>query len=288
MPVISVVFATLNRYDVLAKTLESLERQVFKDFEVVIADLNKEKISIPDHGLSLKVIALSENNVSRARNIAIAKSSGKYVLIIGDDQICDPLLLERHMRIQDSHPDENIAVHGLSDWDESMDITPYMRFLAPSGAQFNYSNIKDPSNCGFFHFLTCNLSLKRELLLEEPFDEKIPFAYEDVELGYRMEKNHHLRVIYDKDAITLHHHMVSEDDFFRKLELSGFSLVYVYRKHPEFKNIPLLKFKLMIAMPLLRVLRRIKFKKEIYWRINHEYHYAKGLLSGFSSEKKAC
>ena len=152
MPVISVVVTTRNRYDVLAKTLESLERQVFRDFEVIIADLSEEKMGIPDYGLGLKVIGITENNVSQARNIAIAKSSGKYILIIGDDQICDPHLLERHMNIHNRHPDENVAVHGLSDWDKSLDITPYMRFLAPDGAQFNYSNIKDPSNCGFFHF----------------------------------------------------------------------------------------------------------------------------------------
>lgn len=89
---ISVIIPCYNAEEYIAETLDSLEKQIFTDFEVVIindgSSDNSEKI-IRDYmsGSKLDIIYIYQENagVSAARNNAIKNVNGKYILFLDAD-----------------------------------------------------------------------------------------------------------------------------------------------------------------------------------------------------------
>jgi glycosyltransferase involved in cell wall biosynthesis len=95
-PFVSVVVPTYNRLYALAELLESLSRQTYRHFEVIIVNDGGEHIErvatlYPE--LQMNVIHL-ENNVGHveARNIGVKAAKGEFVMLCDDD-----LLLPCHM-----------------------------------------------------------------------------------------------------------------------------------------------------------------------------------------------
>lgn len=70
MPTASIIIPTLGRGDSLAVCLESLRAQSFQDFEII-------KVT-------------EEGPLARLRNEGAARATGKYLIFIDDDVICEP------------------------------------------------------------------------------------------------------------------------------------------------------------------------------------------------------
>ena len=102
-----------------------------------------------------------------------------------------------------------------------------------SDVQFGYSIIEDSDDVPFNFFYTSNLSLSRRRLLEEPFDTGFPYpAWEDIEASYRLFRRG-LRLVFEREAVALHHHPTSLGRFFDRQEKAGYSAVVFYQRHPE-------------------------------------------------------
>lgn len=63
---------------------QSLSNEVF-EIILVVSGAAPPLITPPNNSLSVKVIKIPENNVSRARNQGALSSSGRYILFIDDD-----------------------------------------------------------------------------------------------------------------------------------------------------------------------------------------------------------
>ena len=86
----SVIIPTLNRIDELILMLDSLQRQSFKNFEVLIIDQNKEeildkKIEIYKNHFPVKQIKITTKGASNARNIGIQNAKGEILTFPDDD-----------------------------------------------------------------------------------------------------------------------------------------------------------------------------------------------------------
>lgn len=101
-PAVSLIVATKGRADPLRDLFESLEAQLFRDFEVVVVDQNDDdRVGAPDReGWSFPVTHLrtpDERGASRARNSGRTAARGAVLLFPDDDCWYPPWFLGRAM-----------------------------------------------------------------------------------------------------------------------------------------------------------------------------------------------
>ena len=239
-PNISIIIPSYNRVEVLRRTLKAIDRQNFEleDVEVLVMD----DASSDDYGELVKEISNSAKFLLRyfrnnknigqglTRNKAIDLAEGEYVFFIGDDTVPNFDFLKEHMRIHENNSD--VAVLGKVVWADEV-RNKFMNFIEP--IQFHYQTIRDPSNVSL-HFYTSNISLNSTWLKEERYSSAFKnYGFEDLELGYRLEKNG-LRVIYNPDAIVHHVHSYDLDSFCERMYRTGLSAPIFASLHPEIKR----------------------------------------------------
>jgi glycosyltransferase involved in cell wall biosynthesis len=195
-----------------------LERQTWTDFEVIIVD-DGSTDSTPQlleeyqrrSQLHLRYIRQENSGPARARNVGISALDAAICLMIGDDIFASLDLVATHLKLHQQKPEDQVAALGLTRWSDSgQTVTKFMRWLDDSGMQFAYNDLLRGVQPDWKHFYTSNLSLKTRFLRENPFNESFTkAAMEDMELGYRLEQQHHLHIIFIPDALAHHLHPTS-------------------------------------------------------------------------------
>jgi glycosyltransferase involved in cell wall biosynthesis len=296
---ISVIIPTYNRKDKLIETFKTLEGQTLdkNEFEVIVVDDGSTdgtreflKEFATKTILKLRYFFQEHQGPGRARNFGASQANGSVVYFCGDDTFLEKDLLNIHYNLQKEH--ENIAVLGLALWDESEEVSDFMRYVAPGGPQFHYNTIKDKNNAGFNHFYTCNISLEKKWFDLEKFDEDLTFAsLEDIEFGYRLARRG-LKVLYEPRARVFHSHHQEPEDFYRKIFQGGQNLVIflnkykkqdkkgyytIKRKYAPFSFFGGTKIfnKVSLLFSRSRLLKRINIKYHWFWSIC--YHYSLGI-----------
>ena len=301
---ISVIIPTYNRLKKLQKTLKVFGEQTLskKDFEVVVvedggSDGTREFMTVFQKSteLNLRYYFLDHGGPERARNFGVEKSSFSIVLFCGDDTYPEKDLLKIHC---DRHRQKkDIAVLGMALWDESEEVTDFMRWLAPEGPQFHYNTIKDRNDAGFDHFYTCNISLEKKWFDSEKFDERFDYAFEDIDLGLRLEKMG-LKIIFDPEAKVYHAHYYDEENFDQRMKRVGRSSIIFFRKYENnrktlkqlkmkyapFYFFPGLKIFHWLSKILARskLIRKINIKYSWFWRVC--YCYVSGMIEELSNK----
>lgn len=102
-PKITVIIPTLNRYDYLKDALTDLEQQDYKNFEVIIVDQSEpfQGDFYKSFKLNLDVTYQEEKGLWLARNTAIKKSKGDYLLFFDDDSRVDLHWIKNHLKCLD-------------------------------------------------------------------------------------------------------------------------------------------------------------------------------------------
>lgn len=102
-PLVSVIIPTLNRYEYLFDVLKDLEKQIYTNFEVIIVDQSTpfQEAFYKQFKLEIKLIYQEEKALWLARNTAIKKSIGEYILLSEDDvRFKDDWILQ-HLKTMD-------------------------------------------------------------------------------------------------------------------------------------------------------------------------------------------
>ncbi|MFA5382544.1 MAG: methyltransferase domain-containing protein [Candidatus Micrarchaeia archaeon] len=95
-PLVSVNLISLNLDSSIKYVLNSLEKQSYKNFELIFASPNiPSELLNAFNAYSFRHVVLNSHGLSKsgARNLAISKSKGEYILIIDDDMILSPSLI---------------------------------------------------------------------------------------------------------------------------------------------------------------------------------------------------
>ncbi|HLH72401.1 MAG TPA: glycosyltransferase [Chloroflexota bacterium] len=242
-PLLSVVIPTHNRQDLLEKVLLALTRQTLAaPFQVIVADdgsTDRTSTFLADYQalFDLRVISLPQGGPARARNAALSLAEAPLVVFLDDDITPDPTFLEQHLTFHLRQPAENVAALGHVDWHHDLEISPFMEYITGAGSQlFDWNRIRQLPELDYAHFYTCNLSLKRDFLRRERFDESFPYpVYEDIELGYRLKTRHGLRLLYHPSARAEHLDIKSYAGFKGRQYRAGTAAVYFATKHPELR-----------------------------------------------------
>jgi glycosyltransferase involved in cell wall biosynthesis len=93
-PSVSVIIATYNRADFISRAIESVLNQSYKDFELIIIDDgstdNTKEIVAKYKDFRIKYIWKEHGGRSRARNMGIELSRGKYIAFLDSDDFYLP------------------------------------------------------------------------------------------------------------------------------------------------------------------------------------------------------
>ena len=107
-PAVSVVIATYNRAELLTETIESVLKQTFRDFELIVVDDgstdNTEKV-LKSYGDRLHYIHQENRGPSAARNAGIQYARASWISIQDSDDICAPDHLESLYRCVEKRTD---------------------------------------------------------------------------------------------------------------------------------------------------------------------------------------
>ena len=113
---VSLVVATLNRVKELERLLSSLERQSYKDFEVILVDQNPDDRLLPalQEHQAVRIRHLrSERGLSRARNIGLRAAKGDIIALPDDDCWYPDQLLETVTEWFQVHPEFDSLFTGI-------------------------------------------------------------------------------------------------------------------------------------------------------------------------------
>lgn len=117
-PLISVAICTRNRAALLEKAVRSVLPQMTGDAELLIID-NASTDDTPAVAAQLaaaspcmKVLREEELGISAARNVALKKARGEFVLFLDDDETAEPDWLAAYQRFLSAPPSEKIAAVG--------------------------------------------------------------------------------------------------------------------------------------------------------------------------------
>lgn len=291
-PYLSIIIPTYNRAEKLEKTLERLHGQSLsaESYEIIVVDDGStdrtEEMLKKWSGKSSLVHTFYQKNAGQgvARNHGLKKAEGEIVLFIGDDIYATLDFLLNHVRFHQDHPEENVAGLGLTEWEKP--TTPFMDWLTHGGPQFAYGKLQSGQEASFWFFYTSNLSIKNSLLKKESFDETFKgYGWEDIELGYRLQKNADLKLIYCPEALATHDHPMEEKDLERKMQSIGKTAKTFQKKHPELQVIPQGLKKILLgivsSLPviiLLRILAPLS-GKELYWFALSKRYFLRGVNS---------
>jgi glycosyltransferase involved in cell wall biosynthesis len=138
-PTFSVCIPLYNAEATIGETIESVRRQTFDDFEVVVVD-----DCSTDSGPSVVTgfrnprirLVRNERNLGYAGNLArcFELAEGEFVYLLGNDDILSPVALERTNEALRANPSVALVTRPYY-WFESDDPTTPVRFIPPLDAR---------------------------------------------------------------------------------------------------------------------------------------------------------
>lgn len=237
---LTVVVPTYNRLDTLYLCLKALEKQTLSAFKVIVindgsTDGTEEALAEIQQKTSLQLRVMHQKNAgpARARNVAIGQVSTDLCLLIGDDIVASPGLLEAHVRFHRANPEPGAVGLGWTKWDEVyQQLTPFMTWY--ENIQFGYNRLLAGDPPTWQYFYTSNLSFKTRLVQTNPFDERFrAAAWEDIELGFRLFRAGTANLMFLPDAIATHIHPTTFSQAIKRMQTLGKSEYLFHQLWPD-------------------------------------------------------
>ena len=254
MKTVSVVIPNYNGKKYLKDCLDSLTKQTYKDFDIIIVDncsTDGSQDFIRDNYPEIKLVELSSNTgFANAVNVGIKTGMGRYVFLLNNDTVCRENVLEKLVRVLDKKQEIFSVQAKMLQMDKRHLIDDGGDYYCALGWAF--SPLKDkPEN-----ILTRRISVtsacagaalyRRELFDEIGYFDEEHFCYlEDVDLGYRARLWGYINLV-EPDAVVYHVGSGSSGSRHNsfKVELTAANnLYFIYKNMPVIQvilNLPFL------------------------------------------------
>ena len=221
-PQISIIVPTYNRNDALIGLLDSLRNQTVSPdaFEVIIVDDGSATpCQIDQTSYPYRITLRHQENAgpAAARNEAIKYVRAPLTLIMNDDAIAAPNLIDVHLQTH-AQRNDNVAVLGQFPFAEHLLTSPFMRILDASDLLFPHRYLTAGGLHGPGFFWTCNLSISTQALRDVGGFDAARFRHaicEDIEIGHRLANNGYT-VLYIPEAKCVHDHHITLDAYVRR------------------------------------------------------------------------
>ena len=155
-PLVSIVIPVYNTATDLARCLESVRRQTYRNLEILLVNDGSSDASLPICQMyarvdsRIAVIDRPNSGVSAARNVAIDQAKGVFLQFVDSDDYLAPQATEKLVgRMLDTQSDlvishyyrvrgESVTVRGFLETDQVMDQEAFARHLMDEPASFYY------------------------------------------------------------------------------------------------------------------------------------------------------
>jgi peptidoglycan/xylan/chitin deacetylase (PgdA/CDA1 family)/GT2 family glycosyltransferase len=235
----SIIIPTYQRRDVVTRHVAVLDRQVFRDFEVIVIVDGSDDGSaraLGDLTVDFPLRVLEQPNEGRARacNAGAAVAAGELLLFLDDDMEAHPSLLLEHDRSQLAgaelvlgdlplHPDSprNQLSWGVGFWAGAR----RERLIRPA-AQIRLDDL-----------ITGQMSISRERFehlgaFDQSFTRKGLYGGEDIDFGTRVQQAG-WTVVFNPNAISYQYYDVDPGEYLRRMPEAGRSEQELLLKHPD-------------------------------------------------------
>src|SRR5882724_2173579 len=239
-PKISIVLPAFNRKETLRVCLAALAFQTLPEslWEVIVVDDGSTddsesfclSLQLP---YTLRYLRQANAGAGAARRAGVEAAHGEFVLLCNDDTVASSTLLAEHLRVHLEHPREKWAVLGQFQASELCAERALSHWVHTSTFLFPQNSLKAGQLCRASHFVTCNLSIRRDAILAAGnFDPAFRVA-EDTDLGARLEKSGY-RVFYHPAAHAMHEHsQFTTSSLLRRAAQYGAADWLLFQKHPQ-------------------------------------------------------
>lgn len=207
---VSIVICTYGRPEATKNLLSELEKQRYKDFEVVVVCQGKEedleKIKrLTGLSYSIRYYYEPEHNLPHARNVGIKESSGKIILFLDDDTKPHPELVEAHLA---NYTDPKLGIVGGRILGEihKEDIPDSRIGTVRAIDGYKRGGFHKDIRREVMHVRGVNMSVRKRIAQDiGGFDERFEGAaeYEDMDFCLRILKKGY-RIIFDPKAVVEH------------------------------------------------------------------------------------
>lgn len=212
-PNISVVIINFNGGAFLQNAVDSLARQTYRDFELILLDNastdgSAQAIDLSALPSATLVLHPENSGFAGGNNIAAGKARGRWLVLLNPDTVAEPDWLEQLMAAAAANPgiqtfaSAQIDLADPSLMDGAGDA--YLLFGIPWRGGFGRPASEMPARGWCFSACGAAAMYDRSLFVElGGFDERFFCYCEDVDMGFRLQLSGH-DCLFVPDAIVRH------------------------------------------------------------------------------------
>ncbi len=253
--ILSIIIVNFNTVKYLSICIDFIRKNPPKcSHEIIIIDNNSKDKSveiIKRYYPEVKLIRNGENfGFSYANNQAIARSRGKYILILNPDTVVTRSAIDNIIRFMEKNPKVGVAGAKMLNFDGSIQYScrrfptvfnvffgrqsVLMKFLPYNRISRKYLMMDNDysKNMETDWVFGASMMLRRQALEEVGiFDEDYFIFVEDTDLCYRMREKG-WKVYFVADAVIFHHLGVTREKFWKTTVLNhNIGMFKFFRKH---------------------------------------------------------
>lgn len=248
MPFFSIIIPVYNRPEEVDELLESLSKQTYLDFEVLlIEDGSTEKCNLVAEkykdDINIRYYYKENSGRSETRNYGMEKAEGDYFVFFDSDCVIPPFYFEKIKKTLDSNYTDSYG--GPDKADES--FTDLQKAISFSMTSFlTTGGIRGSKGVKMEKFVprTFNMGFSKEVY-EKVGGFKDMFG-EDIDLSLRIRDNGYTCQLIS-DAYVYHKRRVDLRSFYRQVHVFGMARISLYLLHPS-------SLKLVHTLPALFII----------------------------------
>ena len=229
----SVIVPVYNRPDEVDELLESLTRQAYKDFEVVVVEDGsqhpcKEVCDKYSSRLDIRYYYKDNSGPGQSRNYGAERAHGEWLIVLDSDVVLPPGYMQSVERsLADSRP----AAWGGPDAAHP-DFTPVQKAISYSMTSFfTTGGIRGgKAKLDKFYPRSYNMGILREVYQQLGGFSKMRFG-EDIDFSYRIVEAGYATCLLP-EAWVWHKRRTDFRKFFRQVYNSGIARINLEKRHP--------------------------------------------------------
>ncbi|MEA3406735.1 MAG: glycosyltransferase family 2 protein [Chloroflexota bacterium] len=238
---VSVIIPNWNGLELLRPCLDSLQEQLYRDFEVIVVDNGSTDGSVSALRKAyphVQVLALTENRgYSGGCNAGIHKAKGDLLVMLNNDTEVDAGWLAALVDAADRHPEAGSFASRIMIYDSPMVLHSagdLYRREGTSDSRGVWTEYGPPYDKEGYVFGGCGAAVayRREMLEDIGLFEEAFFMYcEDVDLSWRAQLAG-WKCVYVPDAVVYHHHGASSGGRLASYHVGRNTLWVIVRNYP--------------------------------------------------------
>ena len=243
MKLYSIVIPVFNRPREIDELLNSLTKQTFKNFEVIVVeDGSTDKCDVIidkyRHQLDIQYFFKPNSGPGFSKNYGFKKAKGDYFIVFDSDCLIPPHYFEV---VEKGLTEEQFDAYGGSDKAHSSFTTIQKAISYSMTSPFTTGGIRGrKKHVGTFHPRSFNMGISKEVF-EKTKGYALQYVGEDIEFSIRIIKNG-FKTGLIADAYVYHKRRTSLSQFYKQVHAFGKARINISRIFPK-------ELKLVHAMP---------------------------------------